>query len=270
VEQKNTNRNAWLIVAIVLVLACSCVCLPAAACLGTFLVTQPAGRSLSVSGLRQQPIARSFEVGAEPVLEVDAFVGTIIVRPGEEGVIEVVATKKARRAPYLAEIGLEMHERAGGLAIRTTGPRARGRSNASVDLEITAPPGTRLELNAAVGNVDVRGMVGDIRAHVATGNIDVRAAEGVAQLDVGAGNVHYRGQPAGACTFSAGAGNVTVELAADTDARIHLQTGVGKVEVGPRVKGLVTPRHVKGVIGSGDQADIRAHCGVGNISLTRR
>jgi hypothetical protein len=121
-------------------------------------------------------------------------------------------------------------------------------------------------------------MVGDIRAHVDTGNVDVRAAEGVAQLGVGVGNVRYTGRPAGACAFAAGAGNVALELAADTEARVDLKTGVGKVDVGPRVRGLVTPRYVKGIIVGGDrgtveasdQADIYASCGVGNVSLTRR
>ena len=266
-ESKHTNRTAWLVVAIVLLLACGCVCLAAMAGAGWFLVTQPAGRSWGASDLRQQPIVRSFEVDAEPALEVDAFAGTIVVRPGEEGVIEVAAVKKAGRASALAEVGLEMQERANGLVVRTTAPRSPRSSGASVDLEITAPPGTRLDLRAAVGNVDVRGMVGDIQVHCDTGNIDVRAAEGAVQLDVGAGNVQYRGRPGGACTFAAGAGNVTIALEAGTGARVDLMTGVGKVDVGPRVKGLVSPRYVKGSIGSGDQADIRARCGVGNVSL---
>jgi hypothetical protein len=269
-ESTSTNRTAWLIVAIVLVLACGCACLAAMAGAGWALFAQPARQSIGASDLGQQPIVRSFEVGAEPVLEVNAHAGTIVIRPGEEGVIKVVATRKARRDPTLAAIGIEMHERANGLAVRTTAPRGRDKGNTAVDLEISAPPGTRLELHAAVGNVDVRGMVGDIRARVDLGNIDVHAAEGVAHLDVGAGNVQYRGRPAGACTFEAGAGNVMVELAADTDARVDLMTGVGEVDVGPQVKGLVTPRHVKGTIGSGDQADIRARCGVGNVSLARR
>jgi hypothetical protein len=269
-ESNNTNRTVWAIVAIVLVLACGCACLAAMAGAGWFLFAQPARQSVGTSSLRQQPIVRSFEVGAEPVLEVQAHAGTITVRPGEEGVIEVVATKRAKRTSTLAEVGIEMHERTNGLAIRTTAPPTRGRTKASVDLEITAPPGTRLELYAAVGNVDVRGMVGGIRAHVDLGNMDVHDAKGAVKLDVGAGNLQYRGRPAGSCTFAAGAGNVTVELDTGTDARVDLMTGVGEVDVGPQVKGLVTPRHVKGTIGGGDHADIHARCGVGNVSLRRR
>jgi hypothetical protein len=203
-------------------------------------------------------------------LEVDARAGAIVVRPGKEGVIEVVATKKARRASTLAEIALRTHVHENGLTIRALGPPARSIGSPAIDFEITAPPDTRLVLNAAAGNVDVRGMAGDIRAHVDTGNVDVRAAEGVAHLDVGVGNVHYRGRPAGACAFAVGVGNVTVELEAGTDARLDLMSGVGKVDVGPPVKGLVTPRYVKGTIGAGDQADIRARCRVGNVSLTGR
>jgi hypothetical protein len=277
-ESVNKSRTVWLIVVIVVVLACGCLCLAVMAGAGWALFAQPARHSLGTNELRQQPFVRSFEVGAEPTLEVDARAGSIVIRPGKEGVIEVVATQKARRASTLDEMHLRTHVHGNGLTIRTLGPRARSRGNPSVDFKITVPPDTRLELNAAAGNVDVRGIVGDIRAHVDTGNVDVRAAEGVAQLGVGVGNVRYTGRPAGACAFAAGAGNVTMDLAADTDARVDLTAGIGKVDVGPRVRGLVTPRHVKGVLGSddrgtveaGDQADIYASCGVGNVSLTRR
>jgi DUF4097 and DUF4098 domain-containing protein YvlB len=269
-ESKNANRTIWIVLAIVLALACGCLCIAAIGGAGLFLITQPEAQPFEFGGLRQERIARSFDVGDEPVLGVDSFAGSVTVYAGEEGVIEVVAIKRAASSQHLAEVSIEMNQRANGLSVRTTGPRTRTRSNVSVDFEITAPPDARLEVRTAAGNVDVRGIQGGIRVHSGAGNIDVRAVSGAARLDVGAGDVRYEGQPAGACSFETGAGNIRLRVPADIDAQVDLSTGVGKVSVDWEVKGRVSPRHVEGTVGEGGQADIQAHTGVGNVTLERR
>jgi DUF4097 and DUF4098 domain-containing protein YvlB len=269
-ESKNVNRNVWIVVAIVLALACACVCLVALGGAALYLVTQPVTQSYEFGGAHEQRIVRAFEAGEETTLDLATFAGSITVRAGAEDAIGVVAIKRVRQDRDMALIDVEMEQQPGQLVIRATRAQTLAVSNVSVDFEITAPPGTRLELRTAAGNIDVRGVQGGVRAHSGAGSIDVRAVSGAARLDVGAGDVHYEGQPAGSCSFETGAGNVRLRVPADTDAQVDLSTGVGRVSVGWDVKGQVSPRHVEGTIGDGSQADIQAHTGVGNVTLERR
>jgi hypothetical protein len=210
----------------------------------------------------------AYAVSAAPSLKIDSFAGNVIVRSGPSGVINVAATRRARGRDDSARIEVQVSERGGGLVIKTSKPSSV--RNASVDLEITAPASTGLDLHTGAGNVDVDGIAGEIDAHTGAGNFDVRGAAVCARLDAGAGSIRYQGTPQGNCRFETGAGNIALELPADPDVRVNLQTGAGKVDVDFDVDGRVSGRKVQGVIGSGAQGEIYARAGAGNIALVRR
>jgi hypothetical protein len=263
---ESKNRNAWIIVAVIVVVLCCCALAVAAAAAGWF-ATQPFDwtGATSVQRLRSE---EAFAVGDAPSLKIDNFAGNVSLRTGQSGGIRVAATRQARSKDDLDRIKVEVSERDGGLVIRTEKPASV--NNASVELEITAPAGTRLDAHTGAGNVDIDGVTGEIDAHTGAGDLDVRGAASTARLDTGAGSIDYQGTPQGECRFETGAGNIVLTLPADPDVQVDLETRTGVIDVAFAVDGQVSRQKVEGVIGSGAQGTIYADTGTGNIDVVRR
>ncbi len=129
---------------------------------------------LAACGMSQkysEELQESFAVGDAPMLIVDNFAGDVVVRTGESGAMRVVAIKRAAREKDLDRIEVEMKEQDGGLEIITDPPS--GWKSASVDLEITVPTSTHVDLHTDAGDVIVRGLEGDVRADSSAGDIDL-------------------------------------------------------------------------------------------------
>jgi len=282
-ENRSSNRTLWIVVAVVLVAMCLCVLAITAIGLGVFTL----GPVRLDGGLAMQRdvIERSFEVGAAPSLEIDDFAGTVTVRAGGPGTIQVVATRRASNRSRLEQIQVDMTEQGGGLLIKAQKPAGFG--NASVDLEISAPPDSRLTVRTGAGNVDVQsvagpvtansgagnieieGVPGEIEVHTGAGNVRVVGAAGPVRLNTGVGNIDYDGVPKGECRFESGVGNIQLRMPAGVNVRVDLTTGVGNIGLDFDVTGQNTKREVRGVIGSGDQGQVFAHTGTGDIDLRR-
>jgi hypothetical protein len=299
---ERNNRAVWVFVGIAAVLLLCCCIAAAAASLGGWFASRNWGGDLSL-GQAQERLEESYPAGTEPYLKIDNFAGAITVRPGQEGEIRVVAIKKGTSRQQAQNIQMERNPGDNGLEIKTRKPSSL--SNASVQFDITAPPGTRLELATGAGNIDVRGFAsqakihtgagsitmadaqglvdldtgagsinitnvqGEIKAHTGAGSIDARDSSGPARLDTGAGSIDYRGEPLGDCRFETGTGSITLRLPAGLNAEVDLETGMGTINVQFDVAGSVTKRDVQGTIGRGGDAVIRAHTGTGSIDVIR-
>jgi hypothetical protein len=243
------NRNIWIIVAVIVIALCCCALAVAAVGAAGWFVGQPFGWRASTS-LQGERSEEAFAVGDAPKLKIDNFAGNTTVRTGPSGLVRVAATRRARNRADLARIKVDVSERDGGLLIKTEKPSTL--NAASVDLEITVPAGTHLEVDTGAGNVEIDDGSGPIT------------------VETGAGNIRYQGAPQGECRFETGAGNTRLTLPADLNVRVDLQTGAGNIDVDFVVDGRVTGRAVQGVIGSGAEGMIYAQTGAGNIDLVRR
>ena len=244
----------------------------------------------------------SWAAGEAPTLIVENFGGNITVQAGSNETFEVVATRRAAREGDLDRIEVNIDERDGGLHIKTDKPSRT--NNVSVNLEITAPAGTQVDLNTGGGNVTVSGLAGSIKVHTGGGNIrvydasggveadtgggnikisgasgevdartgggniEVQDASGLVRLDTGGGNIDYQGRPQGSCRLNTGGGNIKIKLPKDVGVQVDLDTGSGEIDVDLAVDGRLSKREVSGTIGSGEEGEIRAHTGGGNIDLT--
>jgi hypothetical protein len=283
-EVESRNRNVWIIVVAALALACCCmIVIGSAVVAGLAQWRYKSGISTS---LQRERIEQTFDAGDTSSLKIDSFAGNVTVRAGERGTIRVVATKKASRFRDLTQITVDIHEQDGGLVIKTSRPMGLDRT--TVDLEITTPPATRLDLNLGAGQVNVRGLARPVKAHNGAGSVDiadvmaeievgtgagaivVRGAVGPVRLNNGAGAIVYQGTPQGDCRFNTGAGSIVLTLPANPDVAVDLSTGVGTIRLECPVDGRVTKREVTGLIGSGDEGSIYADSGVGGIGLTCR
>jgi DUF4097 and DUF4098 domain-containing protein YvlB len=263
------NRNAWIAVAVILVVCCGCVVIVAAAALSWFVVRVPRAQTdLEIFDLGARTSARveeTFQVGATPYLEVRNFAGTVSIRSGEDNLIRVVATRRASSTSALGRIAVDMSQQRDRVVVRTK--TSSGLANAYVELEITAPPGTEVDLDTGAGTIELSDMTGAIRAHSGAGTIMVRGAAGPVRLGTGAGSIQYQGTPSGHCSFDSGAGEIRLRLPANPDVRVDLSTGLGTVDVGYHVDGSTSRRNVKGVIGDGSQGSIYANTGLGTITV---
>jgi len=265
VESK--NRNVWIVVIAVLVVAC-CALAALVAGAGWFAARSINLEPFVVSGTDHERLQQTFQVGDAPTLDIENFAGSITIRSGSSGVIEVTAVKKASNRARLNQIEIDMGQTDDGLWIETrTRPPV---SNMSVDLDIRVPANTDLVVDTGAGTVYVDGVTAPIDIESGAGQVDIRDAEGPARVQIGAGQILYDGAPSGDCRFHTGAGEIRLSVPAGWNMEVDLSTGIGAVGIDFPVDGLVRLREVQGVVGDGSQASIEAHTGAGAISLNRR
>ena len=282
---ERNNRTLWIVVAIAALVLLCCCAVVAAAAVGGWFVTWPVAQRVSIGEVREGTLQR-FDVGDTASLQVDNFAGSLTIRAGGPGEIQVTANKRASRSQDLDRIQIDVSRGDGGLVIKTRKPATF--SNASVEFEITAPPGTRLDLDTGAGSIDVREFKNSIKANTGAGSItlvdvqggieadsgagslDVRGASGTVRLQTGAGSIDYNGDPQGECRFETGAGSITLRLPAALNVEVQLESGMGTISVDYPVDGRVTKQEVDGTIGSGQDGSIYAQTGTGSISVQRQ
>jgi len=280
---EKSTRGLGIFVIVVLVFMGLCAAAIAAVALGA--LTLP-NLDLGISEPGQDRIEQSFDVGAFPSLTIKNFSGGVTVRVGEPGTIRVIATKRGLSKARRDQIVVDMTPQESGLAIETKKPS--GLSIGSVDLEITAPPDTRLNLHTGSGGIEVDGLTEDlvvdtgsggidlrnvpgaIQASTGSGGIDVVGGGGPARLQTGSGGIEYEGTPQGDCRFQTGSGGIVLRLPATLNITVDLSTGSGGIDVEYDVSGQESRNSVKGAIGTGDQGTIYAHTGSGSIDLKKQ
>ena len=266
----STNRTVWIVIAVivVMVLLCCCIIVVGAAVAGV-LYAAPAGPEIGL-GQVEETTEQVLVVGDEPLLETHNFAGDITVRSGESGEIRLIVTKRATSRNGLDRIDVDASERDGGVRVETSHP---GMQTGSVSAKIEAfvPADTELDLHTGAGNVHITGVQGPISARAGAGNVRVQGAAAPVTLETGAGDIDYEGEPQSECSFDNGAGNIRLALPADANVEIELTTGIGSVDVeGFDVAGEIDSREAVGVIGTGEEATLKAHTGAGNVNLSPR
>jgi hypothetical protein len=290
-EVETKRSNVWIIVVVLALAAMCCCALMVATGVVAWLAFRPSNwDSFDFGGLSSEPgertVERTIEVDSMPSLEITNFAGSVRIRSAVGGEIRIEATKKAPRHSDLHRIEVDVSERDGTVVVRTGKPASLDK--ASVELDITAPIATRLNLKTGAGTVDVRGLAGDmvvdtgagtvvirdttgrIRIHSGAGTVEVRDASGPAEIGVGAGTIEYEGELEGDSTFSTGLGEIILRLPEELNAKIDLSTAMGSVDVRYDVRGSVSTRKAVGVIGDGSEGSIYAHTGAGFVQMKRR
>ena len=126
---------------------------------------------LACSAFSDETEARNdtFSVGGSPWLIVDGDNGSITINPGEESTITVVATL---RNPEGIEYSASQD---GDLITIEAKSDSRGvfdfGESPGVDLEITTPPKTKLELRTSNGKIEVRGIHESGAMHTSNGDV---------------------------------------------------------------------------------------------------
>lgn len=115
-------------------------------------------------------------------------------------------------------------EHGGGDRIEVSG--RSGGLDARADLEVSIPPGRRVDLNLVAGKVSVTNVDGDIYVDVHAADVTTSGTKGILSLDVGSGTVDVSDAD-GPLTVDAGSGAVTLTRLRGT--RLLVDAGSGRI-----------------------------------------
>jgi hypothetical protein len=199
--------------------------------IGSLLVTLVlAGMALGLVGrfAQQRRVDSSPVPGVTSVVTV-AQVGDVRVRVGEAGRPVVV---RSTLTWSFREPDLQLRTNGGVLTVDTGCPKQWLLTDCSVDLDLTVPPGTALELATEVGDITGTGAGGPLTAVTRTGDISLTATgSATVQAFTSTGDVRVNGAAAGAdLEMTTSTGDVTVAL--DTvPTRVQARSSTGDLRI---------------------------------------
>jgi hypothetical protein len=271
-------------------------------------MTTLAALFLAVTSARAQdaatvevPFSRRIEVGVGTDIRLVNGMGDLDVVLGEAGAVTIEGQAGGGGADQAQLVVL----REGDRVIVCIAPpeaacdedgieyeRRRSRRPNNVDIRVTIPPGSEVDVSSGMGDVSVRGVVEPVFAASGNGDVAVEGAGSEVEASSGNGSVRVT-TTGGPVSASSGNGDIEVEMGdVPADARMSFNSGngdivltlpasfAGEIDATFGNGGLQSDfpvtlsdgfsRHrVRGVIVSAD-ARIRATSGNGDLVLRRR
>jgi hypothetical protein len=250
--------------------------------LGAMAITLATARASSTQTLR---------VGARPALVLRGATGDVEVVAGGEGEVRVEARRQARAisarqaAAVLAQTEVAISQEGDTVSVEThaaggaaSGVSALGRES-RVDLVVRVPAATEADVRVALGDLQVHGVEGPLRATVDSGDahLDELRLSGASSVAVATGDATVAGALAPDATLDVrvSAGDARIYLPAGTAAVIDAQTALGHVDV--RGWPVAVRESGSGQRGSGEVGDsrlgsaaLRVRVSVGNVLVAAR
>lgn len=223
--------------------------------------------ALSANAKVSKEESYSFNISDGGTLSVSNVNGSIRVTGGNGDTVEVLATKSADSQKVLDKIEIKISQSADSIEIETDLPDSSrwfnwGGDSGSVSYEITVPAGINLDsMDTVNGQVEVRGVSGDINAESVNGGLDLQDLAGDAQMETVNGSISASfaklegQQKVKASTVN---GRITLHLPKDADVDVNADTLNGGIDAGDF--GLATE---KGYVGS----DLNGKIGAGSARL---
>jgi hypothetical protein len=228
------NRTCLIIVIVLAVVSLLLLCLGAAVA-GAFAFLVPARVGVS------ETIVTELAADSPASLEVRNQVGKITIVPGPEGIIQVEAEKevrvrsRARSQELLNAIQIRTDPQNGTARVVVDLPQTRANENVSVDLRIRVPQRTDLGVVNNVGEINVEGIVGDIRVRNDVGAVALRDVNvtGEADVQTDTGDVEFSGrlpEAQGQVLLRSAVGSIQVRVPASSRFALDAETNLGQIE----------------------------------------
>jgi DUF4097 and DUF4098 domain-containing protein YvlB len=145
---------------------------------------------------------KTLRLGANGELSLGNIAGDITVTRGggTDATVDIVKVARARSADEARElltlVTVDVSERNGRAEVKTRYPSGdenrrnnRRNFNVTVTYTVTAPAGTRLNVNSVSGNIKVSDIKGELSAGTVSGNVSVTAAGAIASAKSVSGSV---------------------------------------------------------------------------------
>lgn len=220
--------------------------------------SQRSSSSSSQASSGSSPITRTFTVGVPARLMVYNEAGTIHVHPGSGMAIVVQATKRSDLGGADPQVTMNQTEST-TVSIQTHCP-----PRSSVDLDVTVPSASQLQLQTGAGDIRIEGINGQANLRTGSGGVTVSQAglNGNSRLSTGSGDISFDGSldPKGTYRLETGSGSVDLTLPADSSLSLQLQTGIGSIDNG----------FGSNETGSPPRARVFIETGVGSLTIDKR
>ncbi len=210
--------------------------------------------------------------------------GAVHVSTWNQNAVKVDAVKTAHSQERLQEAKIVVENTPDRVVIRTKYPDrnwdgdddddSRGsRSLASVEYALTIPAGASLdEVKLVSGDVDIKGVGGEVRVGTVSGNVDAQGLRGRADISSVSGDVRVTFDRASArMKLHSVSGDVVAILPTDANVEVSAHTVSGDIsnEFGLEVDhGKYVGHHLTGRIGSG-QGSLELNSVSGEIKVRR-
>lgn len=224
-----------------------------------------------------------FSVTGRSRLIVRNFAGNVTLRPGPEGQVNVQVTKRVRGGLFgsadeadLEKIHVEVTQSGDTIRVEAESPgRSLLSKQINIDVEITAPRGTDIDLQLNAGNSAIEGIEGRVTAKVNAGNLEMRnvtLADGSA-LTCNAGNLIITAALAAGASadLRVNAGNARLRLPADTAAYLDARTHAGSIDVSGfpiQVSRRFAQATASGALGPNPQGTLTVRVDAGQATLS--
>jgi hypothetical protein len=197
--------------------------------------------------LRDQPVTAQtlteLDIEAPAVLRVNNPVGTVTVEPGREGVIVVQASSSVqgvfgpRTQSLLEAVRIDARSKGPEAHVEVELPETLGPETVRVNLLLTVPPNTNLDLINRAGQVRVTGVAGDLRLRSDVGDVQLREVTVQNEYDVivDVGRIEFRGrlpQGQGEVFLRTRVGEIDVRLPAGSRFVLDAETDAGTIDAG--------------------------------------
>lgn len=233
---------------------------------------------------RSVTLTQQFSVGATPTLKITNAVGAVHIGSGPVGTVNITATKVAHGVSSdiaqrdLDRMTVTMTQVGDTITITTEmGVQSPSSGDRHIDLTITTPSTTSVDLTSQVGDITIDGLNGQMHVALSTGalhmsNVTIAATS---KLSSDVGDLEFMGTIAPGVSLQVGIRTGSVKLALPGATAIHLDasTDIGSLKVNgwPTIKVIRT--NVTGAKAQGDlqpnaQGTLAIAVNVGDIDLS--
>jgi hypothetical protein len=176
--------------------------------------------------------AQTFNVTGAPTLVVNGGGGSVHIHAGNTGSVLVSARQEGfgRSNDDGSPVKTEMDGNT--IDVSTTGNSGFFMGNDQVDLDITVPVASNLEIHTRSGDVSIEGVNGQITLNTTSGNIEGDNLNGVFTVNTDSGDVelqHILLQ--GDSSFKSNNGKIAVQGDLDPQGNYQFQTSSGDVKL---------------------------------------
>lgn len=220
-------------------------------------------------------------------VEVHGVNGRIYAIAGTGSQVVVTAEMREGDRGHLGDVKIDVVEHAGGVVICAMYPIRPGKrenrcapgetrlsnheNNTRVDFRIEMPAGIDLVAGTVNGDVEVRGIDGDVKASTVNGDVEVESG-GTAEASTVNGSIRasMASDLADDLRFKTVNGSVTVSLPAGVNADVEAATVNGSLESDfpLTIQGRFSNRRMRGTIGDGGHV-LHLETVNGNVTIRR-
>ena len=222
----------------------------------------------------EDKITKSFEIAPGGQLVVDVDRGSIEVKTGDAGAVNIEVTRKAGGSRSKAEKALKDHV----VTTRQTGDKVEvhakyegekltswfgGRSpDLQVSFLVTIPRKFDVDLKTAGGHIKVTALAGKLKAHTSGGNLTFKQIEGPVSAHTSGGHINVAGVK-GDVDLKTSGGNLTLS---EIEGDVTASTSGGHISA-DKISGKSVVKTSGGNIGfAGNKGPIEAKTSGGNVS----